>query len=336
MRRLATARVVMSSLNYKHLRYFWMVARTGSIARAAAQLHLTPQSISGQLSALEASLGVALFRRAGRGLQLTEAGQRILQHAERIFALGDELLEAAHDAARRPDLQPLRIGIADSVAKPVVQSLIAPALQLPVPLRLICREGRLNLLLGELAVHRLDMVIADRPLPANLNVRGYSHLLGESELALFGLPALAARLDGNFPDFLDDAPLLLPGEDVAIRARLEQWLLANGLQPRIVGEFDDSALLTAFAQAGAGLFFAPAAISADICRRHEVRELGRISTPTIREQLYAITSERRLTHPAIVAIRDRARDEVFGGPGNPVARRPERPERPGKRTRAIA
>lgn len=299
----------MSSLNYRHLRYFWVVARTGSIARAAEQLHLTPQSISGQLSALEASLGVELFRRAGRGLQLSEAGQRILQQAEQIFALGDELLEVARDAARQPERPPLRIGIADAVAKSVVHNLIAPVLQLPQPLRLICREGRLKLLLGELAVHHLDMVIADRPLPANLNVRGYSHLLGESELALFAAPILVAGLSGRFPGLLDAAPLLLPGEDVAIRGRLEQWLLAHGLQPRIVGEFDDSALLTAFAQAGAGLFFAPAAISADICRRHEVRELGRI--PDIREQLYAITSERRLTHPAIVTIRDRARDELF-------------------------
>ena len=301
----------MASLNYKHLRYFWVVARTGSIARAAEQLHLTPQSISGQLSAFETSLGVELFRRVGRGLQITEAGQRILQQAEQIFALGDELLEVARDAAHQPELQPLRIGIADSVAKSVVQNLIAPVLQLPQPQRLICREGRLKLLLGELAVHHLDMVITDRPLPANLNVRAYSHLLGESELALFGLPALADDLQGRFPDFLNAAPLLLPGEDVAIRARLEQWLLSQHLQPRVVGEFDDSALLMAFAQAGAGLFFAPAAISADLCQRLEMRELGRISG--IREQLYAITSERRLTHPAIVAIRDRARDELFGG-----------------------
>ncbi|MBV2234616.1 MAG: transcriptional activator NhaR [Sterolibacterium sp.] len=302
----------MATLNYKHLRYFWVVARTGSIARAAEQLHLTPQSISGQLGTLEQQLGVALFRRAGRGLQLTEAGQRILQQAERIFALGDELLESARDAARQPELMPLRIGIADSVAKSVVQNLIAPVLQLPQPLRLVCREGRLKLLLGELAVHRLDMVIADRPLPANLNVRGYSHLLGESELALFALPALVDTLpaQGRFPDCLKGAPLLLPGEDVAVRARLEQWLLGQNLQPRIVGEFDDSALLMAFAQAGAGLFFAPAAISSELCQRHKTRELGRIAG--IREQLYAITSERRLTHPAIVAIRDRARDELFG------------------------
>lgn len=307
----------MSTLNYRHLRYFWVVARTGSIARAAEQLHLTPQSISGQLSTLEQHLGVTLLRRAGRGLQLTEAGQRILQQAERIFALGDELLETARDAARQPDLPPLRIGIADSVAKSVVQNLIAPVLQLPQPQRLICREGRLKLLLGELAVHRLDMVIADRPLPSNLNVRGYSHLLGESELALFALPPHSCS-PGDFPACLKAAPLLLPGEDVAIRARLEQWLLSQQLQPRIVGEFDDSALLMAFAQAGAGLFFAPAAISAELCQRHQARELGRI--PGIREQLYAITSERRLTHPAIVAIRDRARNELFGGVGGEVGK----------------
>ncbi|WP_154716896.1 transcriptional activator NhaR [Sterolibacterium denitrificans] len=303
----------MSRLNYKHLRYFWMVARAGSIARAAEQLHLTPQSISTQLGALEASLGVALFQRAGRGLELSEAGRRILHHAEEIFTLGDELLEAAHDESRSQRALPLRIGIADSVAKSVVQRVIAPALQLAEPMRLICREGRLDLLLAELAVHRLDMVIADRPMPSNLNVRGYSHLLGESELAIFAAPALAATLPLAFPALLDNAPLLLPGEDVAIRHRLEHWLAAMDLRPRIIGEFDDNALLTAFAQAGAGLFFAPAAIADDLCRRHEVVELGRVAT--IREQLYAITTERRLTHPAIVAIRDTARDELFGKAG---------------------
>lgn len=298
----------MAALNYKHLRYFWVVARSGSIARAGEQLHLTPQSISGQLRELEESLGVDLFRRAGRGLELTEAGRRILRYAEDIFTLGDELLDVVRDQSRNINL-PFRVGIADSVAKSVVQRVVAPALQLAEPVRLICREGRLTLLLAELAVHHLDLVIADRPMPANLNVRGYSHLLGESDLTVFGAPPLGKRLDGDFPALLDGAPFLLPGEDVAIRARLEQWFEAEGLHPRIVGEFDDSALLTAFGQAGAGLFVAPTAIAAAVCAQHGVVALGRIAA--LREQLYAITTERRLTHPAIVAIRDAARDEVF-------------------------
>jgi LysR family transcriptional activator of nhaA len=298
----------MSSLNYKHLRYFWIVAKSGAIARASEQLHLTPQSISGQLRELEESLGVALFRRAGRGLELTDAGRRILGYAEKIFTLGDELLDLVRDSTLRVN-RPFRVGIADSVPKSVAQRVVAPALRLDEPVRLICREGRLNLLLAELSVHHLDMVIADRPMPANLNVRGYSHLLGESDLTVFGASALASQLSGEFPASLDDAPFLLPGEDVAIRVRLEQWFESEQINPRIVGEFDDSALLTAFGQAGAGLFVAPSAIAAAVCAQYGVAALGRIVA--IREQLYAITTERRLTHPAIVAIRDAARDELF-------------------------
>ncbi len=298
----------MPTLNFKHLRYFWMVAKSGSIARASTQLHLTPQSISGQLRELEDSLGVTLLQRAGRGLELTEDGRRILVYAEQIFSLGDALLDAVRDGSSRLS-RPFRIGLADSVPKSVAQRVIAPALMLEEPLRLICREGRLNLLLGDLAVHHLDMVIADRPMPANLNVRGYSHLLGESDLTILGAVAQAELLKGAFPSMLNGAPFLLPGEDVAIRSRLLQWFEDQDIQPRIVGEFDDSALLTAFGQAGAGLFVVPSAIAASVSRQYGVQILGRITS--IREQLYAITTERHLTHPAIVAIRDTARDEVF-------------------------
>ena len=299
----------MSTLNYKHLRYFWAVAKSGSIARASEQLHLTPQSISGQLHELEESLGVALFRRAGRGLELTDAGRRILSYAEEIFALGDELLDAARDQSVRKSL-PFTVGIADSVAKSVAHRLVEPALRLPEPVRLICREGRLTSLLAELAIHRLDMVIADRPIPANLNVRGYSHLLGESTLMVFGAAALIKTLNGAFPALLDGAPFLMPGDDVAIRPRLEQWFEAQRLHPRIVGEFDDSALLKAFGQAAAGLFVAPSAIAAYVCEQYRVDIVGHIDA--IGEQLFAITTERRLTHPAIVAISEAAHKEVFG------------------------
>lgn len=220
--------VFSMALNYKHLRYFWVVAKSGAIARAGEQLHLTPQSISGQLRELEESLGVELFRRAGRGLELTDAGRRILAYAEQIFALGDELLEAVHDQAARKST-PFFVGIADSVPKMVAYRLVEPALSLPEQIRLVCREGRLNSLLAELAVHRLDLVIADRPMPSNLNVRGYSHLLGESELMVFGKPDLIRKLRGEFPASLHGAPFLLPGADVMIRPRLEQWFSAHGL-----------------------------------------------------------------------------------------------------------
>ncbi len=299
----------MAALNYKHLRYFWMVARTGSIARAAEQIHLAPQSISGQLGEFEASLGVELFRRAGRNLELTEAGQRILSYAEEIFTIGDELLEVLRDQTAKKTL-PFRVGIADSMSKSITYRLVEPALRLGEPVRLICREGRLAALLAELAVHRLDLIIADRPLPTHLNVRGFSHLLGESGLSVFGAPVLTQALSGAFPAVLDGAPFLLPGEDALIRPKLMQWLEANALRPRIVGEFDDSALMKSFGRGGAGLFVAPSAIAAQICEQYKVSVIGRIDA--VVEQIYVITTERRLTHPAIVAISNAARLDVFG------------------------
>ena len=299
----------MPSLNYKHLRYFWAVAKSGSIVRAGEQLSLTPQSISGQLRELEESFGVDLFRRAGRGLELTESGRRILSYAEEIFALGNELLDVVRDQSAEKKL-PFSVGISESVPKSVAYRLVAPALRLKEPIQLVCRESRLTSLLAELAVHQLDLVIADRPLPANLNVRGYSHLLGESDLSVFGTPALIETLSGSFPSSLDGAPFLIPGEDVAIRPRLEQWFETLKLHPRIVGEFDDSALLKAFGQAGVGLFVAPTAIADYVCTQYRVAAIGRIET--IKEQYFAITTERRLTHPAIVAISAAAKEEVFG------------------------
>lgn len=303
----------MRNLNYKHLRYFWMVAKASSIARAAEQLHLTPQSISGQLGEFEAALGVELFRRVGRGLELTETGQRLLGYAEQIFALGDELIEVIGDSTN-PRGKPFRVGIADSVPKMVAYRLVEPVLGHAEPLRLVCREGRLATLLGELAVHRLEMVIADRPMPENLNVRGYDHFIGESGISVFGSSVLAANAEGRFPALLDGAPFLLPGEDVALHSRLMRWFEANRLRPRIVGELDDSALMEAFGQAGAGFFVAPTAIEDYVARQHGVEIVGRIET--VREQIYAITTERRLSHPVTVAIVEAARREIFREPGS--------------------
>jgi len=220
----------MATLNFKHLRYFWTVAKTGSIARAAEQLHLAPHSISGQLKEFEATLGVDLFRRAGRNLELTDAGLRILSYAEDIFSIGDELLDVLHDQKAKKSL-PFRVGIADSVSKAVAYRLVEPALKLEEPVRLICREGRLASLLAELSIHRLDMIIADRPMPAHLNVRGYSHLLGESGLSVFGTRLLAKKLSAGFPAALANAPFLLPGEDVAVRTKLIKWFEATICAP---------------------------------------------------------------------------------------------------------
>lgn len=298
----------MAELNYKHLRYFWMVAKTGSIARASGELHLTPQSISGQLTEFETRLGVDLFFRSGRNLELTDAGRRILGMAEQIFTIGDQIIDELNSDRGRNTI-PLRLGIADSVSKSMAYRLIEPALKLGDGVRLICHEGLLASLLANLSVHRLDMIIADRPMPANLNVRGYSHLLGESTLSVFGSMHYIEQLSGGFPGCLNNARFLLPGTDVAISAKLNQWFEAQNLSPRIVGEFDDSALVKAFGNAGAGLFVGPTAIADDICEQYKVAQIGRIDT--VIEQVYAITTERKLTNPAIVEISKSAREVIF-------------------------
>lgn len=299
----------MNRLNYKHLRYFWMVAKTGSIAKAAQQLHLTPQSVSGQLTEFAGVLGVELFRRTGRNLEITEAGREVLSYADEIFSIGDELLEAIHDQRAKKSI-PLKVGIADSVSKFVAYRLLEPALKLADPVRLICREGRLVSLLAELSVNRLDMIVADRPMPSHLNVRGFNHLLGESGLTVFGASTLVENLVGDFPRCLNQAPFLLPGDDAAIRPKLEQWFDKNNLHPTISGEFDDSALMKSFGQAGAGLFAAPSTNAAHICEQYKVQIVGKIDA--VMEQLYMISTERQLTHPAIVAISEKGREDLFG------------------------
>ncbi|MEY4590135.1 MAG: hypothetical protein RL497_2211 [Pseudomonadota bacterium] len=299
----------MNTLNYKHLRYFWMVAKTGSIAKAAQQLCLTPQSVSGQLTEFAGVLGVELFRRVGRNLEITEAGREVLSYADEIFSIGDELLEAIQDQRAKKTI-PLKVGIADSVSKFVAYRLLEPALKLAEPIRIICREGRLVPLLSELSVHRLDMIIADRPMPSHLNVRGFNHLLGESSLTVFGANALVENLVGDFPYCLNQTPFLLPGDDAAIRPKLEQWLDNHNLHPMISGEFDDSALMKSFGQAGAGLFAAPSTNAAHICEQYKVQIVGIIDA--VKEQLYMISTERKLTHPAIVAISEKGREDLFG------------------------
>lgn len=302
----------MATINFKHLRYFWAVAKSGSIVRAGAQLHVTPQSISSQLAELEAMLGTSLLRRHGRGLEMTDAGRRTLTYAEEIFDLEEELLAAVREQGTRSAL-PFRIGIADSVPKSLTYRVVEPTLHMPEAVRLVCREGRLVSLLADLSVHRLDMVIADRAMPTDLRVRAYNHLLGSSDVTVFGAESVVTMLKGTFPALLDNAPLLLPGEEVAIRTALVQWFEAQRVRPRIVGEFDDSALVKAFGQGGAGLFVAPTAIAGYVCRQYGVRALGRIDA--VIEHLYAITTERRIQHPAAVVISQAATRQVFGAAG---------------------
>ena len=294
----------MKGLNFKHLRYFWMVGKTGSIARASEQLYLSPQSISVQLGDLENSLGVLLFRKIGRGLELTEMGRRVFSYADEIFSLENELIEVAqHHEIRKST--PFRIGITDSVPKSVAYQVIEPVLHIEESIRLICKEGKLASLLSEMSVNQLDLVIADRPMPANLNVRAHNHLLGESKLAIFAAKSLIETyIESNqnvqFPFNLNGAPFLLPGEDFTFQKKLIAWFESKKVYPRIIGEFDDGALLKSFGQAGAGFFVGPMAIADYICRQYEVEKIGQVD-PVV-EQLYAITTERRLTHPAVIAI----------------------------------
>ncbi|MFA5242567.1 MAG: transcriptional activator NhaR [Sulfuricella sp.] len=298
----------MGALNYKHLHYFWAVAKAGGVTRASERLHLTPQTISGQLSLFEEVLGEKLFKRVGRSFELTETGRMVLSYADEIFSLGQELEEVLH---HRPTGRPLQfsVGITDSVPKALAYLLLEPAMQEAQPPRIVCREGKVADLLTELAVHRLDLVIADSPMPRSIDVRGFSHLLGECGLTFFATKELAQRHTGPFPHCLDGAPLLLPGEDVAVRSRLIRWLGDKRIRPRITGEFDDSALMKAFGQAGAGIFTAPSAIAEQVKRQYEVVSIG--ATEEVIEQFYAISVERKLTHPAVVAISRAARQELF-------------------------
>ena len=300
-------------LNYRQLHYFWSAAKAGGIARGAEQLHLTPQTLSGQISQLEEKLGTALFRRAGRRLELTEAGRLALSYADEIFQVGSELEETLRNRhGERPFL--FRVGVADVVPKSIAYRLLAPALGLPEPVHLVCREDKFERLLAELAIHRLDMVLADRPLPPAIDVKGYSHRLGECGLTFFAAPALAAKLKGGFPRLLDGAPLLTPGEDSAVRAPLLRWLRGQDIHPRLVGEFDDGALMKSFGQAGAGVFPAPTAIAAEVAAQYGVLPLG--CTEAVNERFFLITVERKLSHPAALAVSEAAHQGLFTTPGD--------------------
>jgi len=292
-------------INYKHLHYFWVVAKEGSIARASKRLHLTPQTISGQLSLLEKHLGAALFGRVGRSLELTETGRLVLSYADEIFSLGGELEEVVRNLPEERSLL-FRVGVADVVPKSIAYRLLAPALQLSEPVRIICREGSIDSLLAELAVHRIDLVIADGPIPSRMNIRGFNHPLLECGISFFAAPSLAHKLGSDFPENLNGTPLLLQGEMTVVRGRLEQWFDSLHIHPRIIGEFDDSALMKAFGQTGAGVFVVPTLIAGEVAKQYGVHCIGQ--TDAVHEQYYAISVERKISHPAVVAITERARE----------------------------
>ena len=292
-------------LNYHHLFYFWTVAREGSIARASATLQLAQPTISAQIATLERALGEKLFIRTGRRLTLTRTGQMSLRYADQIFTLGRDLLTTIRT---QPSVRPLTlvVGITETMPKLIVYRLLQPALRLRVPVRIVCRENRLDRLLADLAVQDLDVILSDAQAGPGAKIRAFHHFLGECGASFFAAPRMAAAYSRHFPRSLDGAPFLLPHNGSPLRGALERWFAASGLRPRIVGEFDDPALLTVFAESGVGVFATASAFEAQVRRQHGLRVVGRVGE--MRERFYAITLGRKLTHPAVVAVCEAARD----------------------------
>jgi len=290
---------LMATLNYKHLHYFWVVAQEGSITRAAERLDVAVQTISGQLSLLERQLGKALFKSQGRGLVLSDAGRLALGYADQIFQLGDALVESIEHSDGESTLR-LRAGISDGIPKLLAYRLLSSVTSMPVDIRLICDEGEFEALLADLALHRLDVVLTDRAAPIGGNIKVFSTRLGDFATGLFAAPELLARYNTGFPRCLEGAPMLLPTRHNALRGRIDRWLESVGIRPKIVGEFEDSALLNTFGRGGLGIFPAPLILADQIEASFNARPLGPMQA--VSEQIYALSNERRIRHPAIEVL----------------------------------
>ncbi|MDT0594500.1 transcriptional activator NhaR [Glaciecola petra] len=296
------------NLNYKHLHYFWVVATEGSIARAADKLFITPQTISGQLSMLEERIGQPLFDRVGRRLRLTETGRLVLRYADDIFELGRELSDVLRGAPLVGTSEFI-VSAASALPKTIVYKVLEPALTISDDISLTCKEGPVEAILGELAVHEVDMVLTDTPLSSAFSIKAYNHYLGQSSLSFFASPALAAKLDDNFPLNLHDAPMLLPTKQYAIRQLFDKWCTDNNVFPTVKGQYDDSALMKSFGQSGFGIFFMPSIIEAEVKKAYGLTVIGR--SQSLKQKFYAISAERKVTHPAVAAICNTARDIIF-------------------------
>jgi LysR family transcriptional activator of nhaA len=298
----------MDWLNYHHLLYFHTVAKEGSVARASQVLRLAQPTLSGQIRKLEHVLDEKLFERRGRNLVLTEMGRIAYRYADEIFSLGGELMETMRG---RPTNRPPRliVGIADAIPKLVAHRLLATSRLIEEGIQLVLREGKTNELLAGLGAQAFDLVITDTPLSSQVKVRAFNHLLGEAPVTVFAAPELARRHRARFPKSLDGAPFLLPTENSALRRPLEQWFEEIGVRPRVVAEIEDSALLKVFGQHGAGIFAAPSVVANEVRRQYGVRALG--VAVGVRERFYAITLERRITHPSTAAIAAAARERLF-------------------------
>lgn len=298
----------MDWLNYHHLLYFWTVAKEGSIARACKKLLLAQPTISAQLRDLEQALGEKLFAREGRGLRLTETGQLVFQYADEIFSIGREMVDAVRG---RPTGRPLRlaVGIADVLPKLISFRLLRPALALDTAVQIQCREDKPDRLLAELAIHALDIVLSDAPVPSSIKIRAFSHLLGECGTSFMGKAELAKKFRRGFPQSLDGAPMLLPTENTTLRRSMDQWFDSLGIRPEVRAEFEDSALLKVFGQEGIGIFGVPSVVENEVRRQFQVQLVGRVEE--VKERFYAISTDRKLKHPAVLAISEAARQSLF-------------------------
>lgn len=298
----------MEWLNYHHLLYFWTVAKDGSIARACQSLRLAQPTISGQIRALEDSLGEKLFTRSGRRLVLTDTGQLVFQYADEIFSLGRELTDVLKG---HPRGRPIRfvVGISDLIPKLIAYRILQPVFTLSEPVRLVCYEDEPEELLARLSEHKLDLVLTHTPAHSSVGMRVFSHRLGSSGVSLFASSAVAARYRKDFPARLDGAPFLLPMEKSSLRRDLEHWFSLHGIHPRVLGEFQDNALLNVFGHSGVGIFAAPSAIEDEVKRYVRVVAIGKLDS--IIEDFYAVSAERRIKHPAVAIITESARNELF-------------------------
>lgn len=296
-------------MNLKHLYYFWKVAKHGGVLRASEAIHISPQTLSGQIKLLEDRLGTALFVRQGRTLELTEAGKLALQYADEMFTLSAELDQVLRQYPKGRAIE-FRVGVSDALPKSLAYRLLRPAIKLDEPIRIVCREWRLDRLLAELALHRLDLVISDSPVPVNVDVKAFSHKLGESGVTFMAHPKLAGKSKAPFPQNLESLPLLIPGEDSAMRKAVTEWLDQQRLRVSVAGEFDDAALMAAFGREQVGAFPVPSALVPEYLQEGVLVEVGSIES--VRIKYFALTIKRRLTHPCVLAITSQV-DRAFSG-----------------------
>lgn len=300
----------MDWLNYHHLLYFWAVAKEGSISAACQKLHLAQPTISGQLKKLEEAVGQKLYDRIGRGLVLTDAGRTVFRYADEIFSIGEELKEALKGRQTDRPLH-LTVGVPDSLPKMIAYRLIEPAFRLEEKVHVECREGKIQNLLGELATHAVDVVLSDMQAASFVSVRAFNHFLGESGTTFYAAPELANRLTlADFPQCLHGCPMLLPCGAATLRRTIDHWFYTHEIRPDVVGDFEDTALMKVFAQAAHGVIPAPTVVEEEVCYQYGLEVVGR--APEIVERFYAISVERRIKHPAVVALTEAARSELFG------------------------